>query len=160
MQKLIVGILAHVFMRIASIWKVLLILHIACDKTIDVMDIVSTKMTNTVVASTVSINSDSKNVRSKIDCYILHGVLLVIVLLLIVTIICYHYEKHRSKQKSIDALQIQKWKIENFKKFILKNRTCHDIYDIIKLEDFAIDNILIDEKLHLNILIFDVSYKL
>ena len=63
-------------------------------------------------------------------------------------------------KKALMHYKYKNEKIENFKKFILKNRTCHDIYDIIKLEDFAIDNILIDEKLHLNILIFDVSYKL
>ena len=31
--------------------------------------------------------------------------------------------------------------------------------DIIKLEDFGIDNIFIDEKSHENILIYDISYK-
>ena len=30
---------------------------------------------------------------------------------------------------------------------------------MIKVEDFDIDNILIDEKLHKNILIYDISYK-
>ena len=35
-------------------------------------------MTNTIATSTVSINSDGKNLRYKIDCYILHTVLLVI----------------------------------------------------------------------------------
>ena len=78
---------------------------IACDEIIPVMDIVSTKMTNTI-PTTVSINSDGKKVKYKIDCYILHEVLLVIILLLITTIICYHYVKHRSKQKNIDALII------------------------------------------------------
>ena len=34
----------------------------------------------------------------KIDCYIFHIVLLVITLLLIITIICYHYAKRRLKQ--------------------------------------------------------------
>ena len=33
-------------------------------------------------------------VRYKMDCYILHTVLLVIVLLFIIDIICYHYAKH------------------------------------------------------------------
>ena len=64
------------------------------------MDIVSTKKTNTI-ATNVSINCDSKKVKNKIDCYILHTVLLAIILLLI---ICYYYAKHRSKQKVIDAL--------------------------------------------------------
>ena len=40
-----------------------------------------------------------------------------------------------------------------------KNRTCYYFDDIIKLEDFDIDNILIDEEYHKNILIYDISYK-
>ena len=67
-----------------------------------VMNIVSTKITYTIAAN-ASINSDNKKVRYKIDCYILHTVLLVIILLLIITITSYHYAKDRSKQKSIDA---------------------------------------------------------
>ena len=78
---------------------------IACDDIVSVMDIVSTKMTNTR-ATNVSINCHTKKVRCKIDCYILHMVLLAIIKLLIVTIICYHYEKHRLKQKGINALTI------------------------------------------------------
>ena len=69
------------------------------------MDIVSTKMINTI-ATNVSIDSDGKRVKCKIDCYILHTVLLMIILLLIITIICYHNAKHRSKQKCIDVLTI------------------------------------------------------
>ena len=38
-----------------------------------------------------------------------------------------------------------------FKKVLIKNRTCYYFDDIIKLEDFDIDNILIDEKSYLNI---------
>ena len=62
------------------------------------MDVVSTKKKNTIVTkktnvmSTASINYHSKKVR---DCYILHTVLLVIVLLLTITIICYHYAKQK-----------------------------------------------------------------
>ena len=41
----------------------------------------------------------------------------------------------------------------------IRNRTCYYFDDIIKLEDFDIDNILIDEKSHKNILIYDISYK-
>ena len=47
-----------------------------------------------------------------------------------------------------------------FKKGRIKNRTCYYFGDIIKLEDFDIDNILIDEKLHKNMLIYDISYKI
>ena len=76
---------------------------VKCDEPISVMDIVSTKMTNTTSAN-VSINCQSKKVRYKIDCYILHTVLLVIILRLAIAVICYDYAKHSSNQKSIDAL--------------------------------------------------------
>ena len=60
-------------------------------------------MTNisTNVTSTMSTNSDGKRVRYKIDCYILHTVLLVIISLFIIAIICYDYTKYGSKQKRI-----------------------------------------------------------
>ena len=57
------------------------------------MDIVSINVANTIsknAAITVSINRHNKKLRYKIDCYILHTVLLVIKLLLIITITCYH----------------------------------------------------------------------
>ena len=41
----------------------------------------------------------------------------------------------------------------------IKNRMCYYFDDIIKLEDFHLDNILTDEKSHKNILIYDISYK-
>ena len=47
-------------------------------------------MTN--VTNTASINCRSKKVR---DYYILHTVLLVIMLILITAIICYHYAKQK-----------------------------------------------------------------
>ena len=66
-----------------------------CDEIVIVMDVESTKKTNTIatnVMSAASIYCHSKKVR---DCYILHTVLLVIILLLIITIICYHYAKQK-----------------------------------------------------------------
>ena len=83
----------------------------------------------------------------------MHTVLLVIILPLIITIICYHY----GKQKAWCASNI-KWKILNFKKFVLKI-LCIIISIAIKLEDFEIDNILKDEKSHEIILVYDISYK-
>ena len=59
-----------------------------------------------VCASTMLTNSDDKKIRCKMACYILHTALLVIILLFIITIICYHYTKHKSKLKDIDALTI------------------------------------------------------
>ena len=85
---------------------------IVCDKIINATDSVlygtnctiPTNVTNTIstnVASTVSINSDYKKVRYKMDSYILHTVLLVIILLFITAIICYRYAKHSSNQKDV-----------------------------------------------------------
>ena len=53
------------------------------------------KQTNTIATSfmsTASINYHSKKVRY---CHILNTVLLAIILLLLFTIICYHYAKQR-----------------------------------------------------------------
>ena len=46
-----------------------------------------------------------------------------------------------------------------FKNVRIKNPTCYYFDDIIKLKDFDLDNILIDEKSHKNTLIYDISYK-
>ena len=46
------------------------------------------------------------------------------------------------------------------KKVRIKNRACYYFDDIIKLKDFNLDNILIDEKLSGNILIYGISYKI
>ena len=78
---------------------------ITCDEAISVMDIVSTQMANNIETN-VTKNSHGKKVRYKSYFYILHTVLLVIILLLTITVICHDYGKHRSKQKSIDALAI------------------------------------------------------
>ena len=43
-----------------------------------------------------------------------------------------------------------------FKKIDLKNGTCYYFDGIIKIEDFDIDNILIDEKSYDNILAYNI----
>ena len=66
-----------------------------CDEIVIVMNNLSTKKTNSIttnVASTASINCHCKKVR---HCYILHTLLLAIILILVFTIICYHYAKQR-----------------------------------------------------------------
>ena len=65
---------------------------------ISVMHIASTKYTNTIatnVTSTVSIMCHSKKLRYQTDCYILLTILLVIILLLTINIICYHYAEQK-----------------------------------------------------------------
>ena len=69
---------------------------IECDKIVTVLDIVSTKKTNAVtinVTSTASINCHSIKVRY---CYALQTVLSVIISVLIITIIYYHYSKQNN----------------------------------------------------------------
>ena len=66
-KRIIVGILAHVFMRMKK--SIADTSVITCDEIISFMGIVSTKITNTI-ATNVSINSNDKKVRCKIDCYI------------------------------------------------------------------------------------------
>ena len=69
----------------------------------------------------------------------MYTVLLATILLLIIIIICYHYtEKVQYKIKN-----------NELKKVHIKNRTCY----------FDLDDILKDEKLHENILIYDILYK-
>ena len=46
------------------------------------------------------------------------------------------------------------------KKVRIKNRTCYYFNDIIKSEDFDLDNVLIEEKSQENILIYDISYEI
>ena len=52
-------------------------------------------------------------------------------------------------------------KLENIelKKVSTKSSRYYYLDDIIKLEDFDLDNILIDEKSYENILIYGISYK-
>ena len=46
-----------------------------------------------------------------------------------------------------------------FKNVCIKNCRCYYFADIMKLEDFDIYNILLDEILHENILFYDISCK-
>ena len=46
-----------------------------------------------------------------------------------------------------------------WKEIDIKNRMCYCFDDIIKIEDFNFDNILIDEKSYKNILVYKFSYK-
>ena len=46
-----------------------------------------------------------------------------------------------------------------FNKVHIKNNTCYYFDNIIKLQDFDLDNILIDKKLHENVLIYNISNK-
>ena len=49
--------------------------------------------------------------------------------------------------------------INEFKEGRIQNDTCYYFDDIIQLEDFDIDNILIDAKSYENVLIYNISFK-
>ena len=91
--------------------------------------------------------------------YILHTGLLLMILLFIIAIICYHYARHRSEQKNV--LLQQQYKLENneFEKVSIKNWTRYYFHDIIKFEDFDSDKILLNEKQYYNNLAYNISYK-
>ena len=48
---------------------------------------------------------------------------------------------------------------DELKETNIKNRTCYYLDDIIRFEDFDLDNIFIDEKSYENILVYNISYK-
>ena len=49
--------------------------------------------------------------------------------------------------------------LKQLKEIDIKNRTCYYFDDMIKIEDFDLRNILIDEKSWENILVYNISYK-
>ena len=74
---------------------------IVCDEITNAIGIVSTNVTNTKptnVTSTVPLKSNDEKLRYEMECLILHTILLVITLLFIIAIICYHNTKYSSKQ--------------------------------------------------------------
>ena len=48
---------------------------------------------------------------------------------------------------------------DRLKDIDIKNRTCYCFDDIIKIEDFDLNNNVIHEKSYENILVYDISYK-
>ena len=49
---------------------------------------------------------------------------------------------------------------DKLKEINIKNNACYYFDDIIKFGDFDLHNILIDEKLYENILVYNISYKI
>ena len=89
---------------------------IVCNEIVSITDSVSTNVISSVpanVTSNVSINSDNKKIRYKMNCYNLQMFMLVVILLFLITIICYHYTKHWSKLKKYCSVDNIKWRIMN-----------------------------------------------
>ena len=76
-----------------------------------------------------------------------------------VTIYNYYYLLLLWERKRHWSTNNTRMENNEFKKLCIKICTCYYFNDIIRLEDFDFDNILIDEKSHKNILIYDISYK-
>ena len=66
---------------------------------------------------------------------------------------------HNASTKAIDIKNIIKIESNELKETDTKNWTCFYFNDIIKIEDFDFDNVLINEKLCKNILVYDILYK-
>ena len=86
-----------------------------------------------------------------------------------VSIYCYLI-KYKSKQKHLLPHYITNVKLMNdklnniyskdaLKEIDIKNRTCYYFDDIIRIEDFNINNISLDEKSYEKILVYNISYK-
>ena len=86
-----------------------------------------------------------------------------------VSIYCYLI-KYKSKEKHLlphyitnDKLMNDKFKNMDRKDVLketdIKNRTCYYFDDIIRIEDFNINNISLDEKWYEKILVYNISYK-
>ena len=92
--------------------------------------------------------------------------LLTTIALLIAGSIYFCMIKYKANQKHSLPYYITKNKVkevlesnDGLKEINIKNRLCYYSDDIIKTEDFNLDNILIDEKSFENILIYNISYK-
>ena len=65
-----------------------------------------------------------------------------------------------NKQKFyINKCIIKRESAEKLKEIDTENHTCYYFDDIIKIEDFDLDNILIDEKSYKNILVYNNPYE-
>ena len=130
------------------------------DEIINVTD--SANVANAIptnVTSTASINCHNKKVRYKRIIFLL-TFLEVTILLFLIASICNHYTNHGSKQKHVGTHQHYKLEKNNkFKKVDIKNRMCYYFGGTIKIKDFDLDNILLDEKCYENILIYYIWYK-
>ena len=93
-------------------------LKILVDDSVIVGDEILKSVTNTIptnVTFTVSVYSDDRKIKCKMDCYILQKILLVTKLLFKIAINCYHYMNYRSKQKHIDMEKNNELKISALK---------------------------------------------
>ena len=82
------------------------------------------------------------------------------VYLVIIVTICFLLHKTWAKTKNyypINNIKIEK--TNDLKIIGIKNRTCYYFDDIINMKDFDLANILFDEKLYENPLIYNVLYK-
>ena len=93
-------------------------LVILCDEIIWITYIMSTNGAH-AISINMSTNSDDKKVRYKMNCYILHMIFLVLTLLVIIAITCYHCAKHWSELKTI----LPWWHYENGDKDETKIKT-------------------------------------
>ena len=93
----------------------------------------------------------------------------IIISLLIAVSIYFYLIKYNPKQKHLLPYYVKKWQTnkcfininsnDELKETDTKNCTCNYLDDIIKIEDFNLDNISIDGKSYENILVYNILYK-
>ena len=122
-----------------------------CDEIVIVMDNLSKWKKNSIatnITSTSSINCQSK--KSNILWYFAHSFISDYI-----TTDNYFYFPLLYNTKIYNT----KWKIRNLEKVLIKNHTCYNFDDIINLENFNLDNVLIAKESRENVLIYDISYQ-
>ena len=108
---------------------------------------------------------ETKAIPKNIICetksfYILLAFLSITIALLIAFSVYIFQIKYKVKQKYLLPYYITSDNlITLFKEINIKNCTCFYLDDIIKIKDFNLDNILIDEKSSENISVYNISYK-
>ena len=101
-------------------------------------------------------------------------IFLLITMTLSIAVSISFFIKYRARQKHLLPfynvnIELKKFDVNNIfwnlesndelKEVNIKNCLCYSFDDIIKIEDFDFDSILIDEKSHRNILVYGISYK-
>ena len=121
-------------------------LVIKCDEIIDAVP----KSYHEEAKTNPTITTLTKN--SSTNFYIvLHFLLITKALLIVVSI--YRQIKRNWHLEYIIKMENN----DELKEIYVKNCTCYYFDDIIKIEDFNFDNILINEKWYKNVLVYDVS---
>ena len=122
---------------------------------------------------TVPTKFNEKKVDPQNFCLLLAFLLITIALLITISIYCYlikywakqkhlfpfHDTNNKLKKFCVNNILLKNGNKNELKEIDIKNYTCYYFDDTIKIEEFDINNILIDEKPCKNILVYKISHK-